>query len=80
MVRKARFFAICLFLVIPILYGCRTTGSGTTGIACNLSGRKFIGMESDKKTFATAKERIENFKAEIYEGYNDEVDKLIITT
>ncbi len=31
MVRKGRFFAICLFLVIPILYGCGTTGSGTTG-------------------------------------------------
>lgn len=31
MVRKGRFFAICLFLVLPILYGCGTTGSVTTG-------------------------------------------------
>ena len=26
MIRRVRFFAICLFMVIPILYGCGTTG------------------------------------------------------
>ena len=26
MIRKVRFFAICLFMVIPVLYGCGTTG------------------------------------------------------
>jgi len=26
MIRRVRFFAICLFMVIPVLYGCGTTG------------------------------------------------------
>ena len=34
-------------------------GSGTTGIACIRSGRKFIGIEKDPKHFATARDRIE---------------------
>jgi site-specific DNA-methyltransferase (adenine-specific) len=33
-------------------------GSGTTGIACIRSGRKFIGIERDAKYFEIAKERI----------------------
>jgi site-specific DNA-methyltransferase (adenine-specific) len=33
-------------------------GSGTTGIACIRTGRKFIGIEKDPKHFATAVERI----------------------
>ena len=33
-------------------------GSGTTGIACIRSGRKFIGIEKDAKYFEIAKERI----------------------
>ena len=33
-------------------------GSGTTGIACIRSGRKFIGIEKDAKYFEVAKERI----------------------
>lgn len=33
-------------------------GSGTTGIACMRTGRKFIGIEKDPKHFATAVERI----------------------
>lgn len=36
-----------------------TMGSGTTGVACALSGRKFIGMEMDEKYFEIAKSRIE---------------------
>ena len=33
-------------------------GSGTTGVACKNTGRKFIGIEQDPKYFRIAKERI----------------------
>jgi DNA modification methylase len=33
-------------------------GSGTTGIACIRTGRKFIGIEKDHTHFATARDRI----------------------
>jgi len=36
-----------------------TMGSGTTGVACQLEGRNFIGIERDPDYFATACERIE---------------------
>ncbi|MFZ4540129.1 DNA-methyltransferase [Propionivibrio sp.] len=36
-----------------------TMGSGTTGVACINTGRKFIGIERDDKYFAIAKARIE---------------------
>ena len=35
-----------------------TMGSGTTGVACANTGRKFIGIEMDEKYFGIAKERI----------------------
>lgn len=34
-------------------------GSGTTGIACLRTGRKFIGIELDDETFCVAKERLQ---------------------
>ena len=34
-------------------------GSGTTGVACMNTGRKFIGMEQDAKYFDIACDRIE---------------------
>ena len=37
-----------------------TMGSGSTGIACLNTNRKFIGIENDKDIFKTAKDRIEN--------------------
>lgn len=37
-----------------------TMGSGSTGVAAIKTGRKFIGIEQDKKYFNIAKERIEN--------------------
>ena len=37
-----------------------TMGSGSTGIACLNTNRKFIGIELDEKYFNIAKERIEN--------------------
>ena len=35
-------------------------GSGSTGVACMNTGRKFIGMELDKGYFDIAQERIKN--------------------
>ena len=35
-------------------------GSGTTGVACKNLGRRFIGIEKEKKYFEIAKERINN--------------------
>lgn len=35
-------------------------GSGTTGVACMNTNRKFIGIEMDEKYFKIAKSRIEN--------------------
>ncbi|MGL5765337.1 MAG: DNA-methyltransferase [Sarcina sp.] len=37
-----------------------TMGSGSTGVACLNTNRKFIGIEMDEKYFEIAKERIEN--------------------
>ena len=36
-----------------------TMGSGTTGVACLKTKRKFIGIELEEKYFKIAKERIE---------------------
>lgn len=38
-------------------------GSGTTGVACINTGRKFIGIEQDYKYFNIARERIETTSA-----------------
>ena len=37
-----------------------TMGSGTTGVACVLENRKFIGIENDEKYFKVAQDRIKN--------------------
>ena len=37
-----------------------TMGSGSTGVACKCTNRKFIGIEKDDKYFEIAKQRIEN--------------------
>ena len=34
-------------------------GSGTVGVACAITGRKFIGIELEKSYFEIAKNRIE---------------------
>jgi DNA modification methylase len=41
-------------------------GSGTTGVACKMLGRKFIGIEIDKTYFEIAKKRIENTQKELF--------------
>ena len=40
-------------------------GSGSTGVACVNTGRRFIGMELDKQFFDIAKERIEKAAMQI---------------
>ena len=35
-------------------------GSGTTGIACHRTGRRFIGIEKDARYFDIARQRLEN--------------------
>ena len=35
-------------------------GSGSTGVACQNTNRKFIGIEKDKKYFKIAYERMKN--------------------
>jgi len=44
-----------------------TMGSGSTGIACLNTNRKFIGIEMDKDIFKTAKNRIDNHVFDIKE-------------
>jgi len=43
-------------------------GSGTTGLACIRTGRKFIGIEKDARFFETARKRLE---AELMQGTFD---------
>lgn len=42
-----------------------TMGSGTTGVVCVESGRKFIGIELDKEYFDIAKNRIEEVQKQM---------------
>lgn len=42
-----------------------TMGSGSTGVACLNTNRKFIGIELDEEYFKIAKERIENTYKEL---------------
>ena len=42
-----------------------TMGSGSTGVACVNTNRKFIGIELDEDYFKIAKERIENHEKEL---------------
>ena len=39
-------------------------GSGTTGLACAKTGRKFVGVELDENYYATAKKRVGDYYAE----------------
>ena len=45
-------------------------GSGTTGVACVNTGRKFIGMELDPGYFEVAKQRIEEAQAQARLAWN----------
>lgn len=45
-------------------------GSGTTGVACVNTGRKFIGMEIDPGYFEVAKRRIEEAQAQARLAWN----------
>lgn len=41
-------------------------GSGTTGVACVNTGRKFVGIEREEKYFAIASERIANARRDLF--------------
>ena len=45
-------------------------GSGTTGVSCVNTGRKFIGMELDPGYFEAAKRRIEEAQAQARLAWN----------
>lgn len=45
-------------------------GSGSTGVACVNTGRKFIGMELDPGYFEVAKQRIEEAQAQARLAWN----------
>jgi hypothetical protein len=47
-------------------------GSGSTGVACILTGRRFIGVEIDRKNYETACARIERAWTRIQAGENVE--------
>ncbi len=42
-----------------------TMGSGTTGVACMNTGRRFIGIERDPAYYEIAKKRIEEASARL---------------
>ena len=46
-------------------------GSGTTGVACHLTGRNFIGIEIDETYFNIATRRIEDAQRQpLLDGFN----------
>ncbi|EEZ3584082.1 TPA: site-specific DNA-methyltransferase, partial [Escherichia coli] len=42
-----------------------TMGSGSTGVACIRTGRRFTGIEKDDRYFAVAKKRLEKENSEM---------------
>ncbi|EPV6009225.1 DNA methyltransferase, partial [Escherichia coli] len=40
-------------------------GSGSTGVACIRTGRRFTGIEKDDRYFAVAKKRLEKENSEM---------------
>lgn len=48
-------------------------GSGSTGVACMITGRRFIGIEQEEKYFTAAEQRINDVRRVIY-GYTEEAD------
>ena len=50
------------------------TGSGTTGIACVLEGREFIGIEREAEYVEIAEKRIAHYRLPIMEDVNANTD------
>ena len=51
-------------------------GSGTTGCACVIEGRDFIGIEKEKEYFEIAKQRIDYWQRKTEEEKQDELPRL----
>ena len=49
-------------------------GSGTTGVACMQTGRKFIGIELDPDYFEIARKRITEATAQMAFGFQEAAD------
>jgi len=49
-------------------------GSGTTGVACKMLGRKFIGVEMEEEYMKIAEARINAFKTQ--QKLDNEVERL----
>ena len=47
-----------------------TMGSGTTGVACQNTGRRFIGIERNAEYFAIAQARILGSRGELLSSVN----------
>ena len=54
-----------------------TMGSGTTGVSCANTGRRFIGIERDEKYFEIAKTRIASAYSTICCSDNDNFDDIL---
>ena len=50
-----------------------TMGSGTTGVACKQTNRKFIGIEKDEEYFKIAEKRINEARNIVEESHNSMV-------
>ena len=55
-------------------------GSGTTALACKLSGRNFIGFENNKEYYKKAKQRLDTLDLSKFVEYNKTIDKLLKET
>ena len=53
------------------------TGSSTTGIAANLLGRKFVGIDKEQEFLELSKQRkLEIENTEVFKKYKDKLTKL----
>ena len=48
-----------------------TMGSGTTGVACNNTNRKFIGIERDREYYNIALDRLSSLPSDITKILDD---------
>jgi adenine specific DNA methylase Mod len=51
-----------------------TMGSGSTGVSCKLTNRKFIGVELEKEYYDIAEDRIQRIQDNTFEPLVTELD------